>query len=188
MTGAIFISDDLVLLSFSDDPEFDVNSKPCCRAVMKAKCCNTPITAIMGWAHEIRRIPTQHTFFCFVGFSMSSRWGIYDLKYKRCIFMGWKALPAPQLLGHWARAPIASKKNQIQRRNVWLFKICRTSDVKMNPKSKNFSRAPKAWHSTKQWKTQNIDRSQSHWDKTYRSGVVDTPEIVIWLLYQHLRC
>ena len=65
MTGAILISDDLVLLSYSDGSEFDVNSKPCCHAVMKAKCCNSPITAIMGWAHEIRRIPTQHTFlFC----------------------------------------------------------------------------------------------------------------------------
>ena len=70
--GAIFISDDLALLSYSDDPEFDANFKPCCRAVMKAKCCNTPITwaGIMKYEEFLR-----NTLFCFAGFSMSSAWG-----------------------------------------------------------------------------------------------------------------
>ena len=65
MSSAIFISDDLVLLSYSDDPEFDANSKPCCRAVMKAKCCNTPITwaGIMKYEEFLR-----NTLFCFAGF------------------------------------------------------------------------------------------------------------------------
>ena len=37
-----------------------------------------------------------------------------------CIFMGWKALPTPQLWGHWATAPISLKNDQTQQSLIFI--------------------------------------------------------------------